>query len=64
MLAVYRSSDEVLVFAASQGVVPPETLAEYFGFGNRDLDDYDLELVDPPLVITSRIRVDSARIHV
>jgi len=63
LLAIYSSADEVLIFRTSNGIVDPDELDEYFLNEGRDLNNYDIQVVEPPLSLSSKIRVEASKIH-
>ncbi|OGM89409.1 hypothetical protein A2108_01590 [Candidatus Wolfebacteria bacterium GWA1_42_9] len=57
---VARSDSEILVFQAGDKN-EPAGLNAYFKDGGRDLDAYDFEMVELPLIINSRNNFEADR---
>lgn len=60
MLAIYEGDGEVLVCAVDSVGTPD--VGDYFKEGEgRVKEDYDLRLVEPPILITSELKADPER---
>ena len=62
VVAIYTDIDgEVIVFPVVDGL-PVGTKEYFFDNSGRDIEDYDIELVELPLVIRSTLRTRASKV--
>ena len=61
LVAMFEGAGEILLFQTSGG--EPIGTEEYFEEGGRDKEDYDLNLVEFPIMITAALKAEPDRVH-